>query len=218
MSDDVRGRGSVGSSAATLAVLAALCTALVAATHRLTRERIAENEQAFLEQSLQPVLEGIDYDGRLSDSTITIPPPHELPGDDAATVFRVYADDEPIAALFVVTAPDGYSGPIELLIGIDAGGAVTRVRVLSHGETPGLGDRIEASKSDWIEQFSGSSLDAPPADRWRIRRDDGAFDQLSGASITSRAIVQAVRQTLLYFTANRERVFARDASQPGDAE
>ena len=97
-------------SAVLLAGLAAICTAMVAATYQSTRAQIAANEQAFLERSLKPVLEGIDYDGELSDSTLIIPPPHDLPGNAPATVYRVYADGEAIAALFVVTTRDGYSG------------------------------------------------------------------------------------------------------------
>jgi electron transport complex protein RnfG len=115
-----------------LAGLAAVCTALVAVTHAVTAPRIAANEQAFLEQSLAPVLEGVEYDGKLSESTIVIPPPHDLPGDDPVTVYRVYADGLPVAALFVVNARGGFAGPIRLLIGADANGKVTGVRVLSH--------------------------------------------------------------------------------------
>ena len=193
---------------AILAGLAAICTALVAVTHAITAPRIAANEQAYLEQSLQPVLQGIEYDGKLSESTLVIPPPHELPGDDPVTIYRVYADGAPIAALFVVEARGGFSGPIRLLIGVDAAGTVTGVRVLSHRETPGLGDKIDADKSDWVLQFTGRSLGDPAAPGWAIRRDGGEFDQLTGASITPRAVIRGIRETLQYFEANRVAVFA----------
>lgn len=201
-------RASIWSTALILAVLAALCTALVATTHSVTATRISENEQAFLEASLKPVLEGIEYDGQLSDSTITIPAPHDLPGNQPATVYRVYADGKPIAALFIVSARDGYAGPIKLLIGIDSGGVLTRVRVLEHRETPGMGDAIESSKSDWIEQFNRHSLSDPTEEGWLIKRDGGEFDQLTGASITPRAVVKAIKETLIYFANNRDAVFA----------
>jgi len=200
---------SVWTSGLILGGLAAVCTALVALTHSTTAPRIAANQQAFLEQSLQPVLAGISYDGTLSESTKTIPAPHDLPGNDDVTVYRVYADDTPIAALFVVSARDGFSGPIELLVGVHANGTVTGVRVLKHRETPGLGDLIEASKSDWILQFVGKSLGEPPAAAWAIKRDGGEFDQLTGASITPRAVINAVKDTLLYFEDNRATVFER---------
>jgi len=199
---------SLWAGAVTLALLAALCTALIAITHELTRDRIADNRQRLLEESLAPVLEGLEYEGELSDSMITIPAPHGLPGSDDASIYRVYAAGQPLAALFVVTPRNGYSGPIRLLIGVDASGRITRVRALEHRETPGLGDRIDADKSDWIEMFRGTSLEEPPVGDWNIRRDGGEFDHLSGASVTSRAVVWVVRDTLVYFAANQERLFA----------
>jgi electron transport complex protein RnfG len=199
---------SIWTSGLILAAFAAICTALVAFTHQFTAQRIADNAQAFLEQSLAPVIAGIPYDGKLTESTIVIPPPHELPGNGPATIYRVYSDDKPVAALFVVTARDGYSGPIRLLIGIDSHGVLTRVRVLEHRETPGLGDLIEESRSDWIHQFDHRSLDAPPREKWLIKRDGGDFDQLTGASITPRSIIKAIKETLLYFEAHGEEVFA----------
>jgi electron transport complex protein RnfG len=202
-------RQSIWPGGAILAILAAACTALVAFTHSFTAPRIAANEQAYLERSLAPVLEGIDYEGDLSQSTIVLDSPHDLPGTAAAIVYRVFAAGQPVAALFVVTPRDGYSGPIRLLIGVAASGHVTGVRALSHRETPGLGDQIDVDKSDWILQFNGRSLDAPPIAAWSIRGDGGEFDQMTGASITSRAIVKAVRETLIYFGENREQVFAR---------
>lgn len=195
------------SSGLILAVLAAICTALVAITYHLTAPRIAENEKAELERSLKPTLSDVFYDNDLSESTLIVPPPHELPGKEAAIVYRVYSKDKPVAAVFVVTAREGFAGPIKLLIGIEYSGEVTGVRVLEHKETPGLGDLIEASKSDWIEQFETTSLESPPRERWAIRRDGGEFDQLTGASITARAVVIAVKETLLYFESHRDSIF-----------
>lgn len=208
--------GPVWRSALTLAVVAALCTALVAITYHTTRDRIAANEQAYLEESLQPVLAGIDYDGALSDSTLIIEPPHKLPGDSPVTVYRVYAAGQPIAAVFVVTTRNGYSGPIQLLVGVDARGVLNRARVLQHRETPGLGDRIEAGKSDWMEQFNGASFSAAESARWAIADDGGDFDAMTGASITSRAVVNALRDTLSYFAEHRSSVFT-SADKPANA-
>jgi electron transport complex protein RnfG len=198
----------IWASGVILAVLAAICTALVAITHSTTAPRIAANAQAYLEQSLQPVLAGLEYDGKLSESVLVIASPHDLPGTGPVTVYRVYADGAPVAALFIVTAKDGFTGPIKLLVGIDASGAVSGVRVLEHRETPGLGDLIEASKSDWIEQFRKRSLTDPERNLWAIKRDGGVYDQLTGASITPRSVIKAIKQTLLYFEENREQVFA----------
>ena len=205
--------GTVLTSGVILGGLAAICTALVALTHTTTAPRIAENEQAYLEQSLKPVLGDLQYDGQLSESTLIIEAPNALPGDDEVPVYRVFADGNPVAALFVVSAIDGFSGPIELLIGIRANGALTGVRVLAHRETPGLGDLIEESKSDWVLQFAGKSLSDPSLAGWQIQRDGGEFDQLTGASITPRAVVKAVRETLMYFDDNQETVFARNIDE-----
>jgi electron transport complex protein RnfG len=204
---------SVWTSGLILATLAAICTALVAVTHRVTAIQITANEEEYLEQSLIPVLGGLSYTNNLSDSALVIDPPHELPGAGPATVYRAYSGTSPVAALFVVSARDGYSGPIKLLIGIDTSMSVTRVRILEHRETPGLGDLIEASKSDWIRQFEGKSLSAPSRDSWMIKRDGGEFDQLTGASITPRAVIKAIRETLLYFEANRDKIFSANAVQ-----
>ena len=209
---------SVFKSGTTLAIIAAVCTALVAATYQLTREQIATNEQAWLEQSLQPVLSGLVFDGGISESLLTIPAPHALPGSQDALIYRVYADELPVAALFVVNARDGYAGAIRLLVGVDIKGEITGVHVLAHRETPGLGDGIETEKSDWAAQFANRSLRNPAADRWKIRRDGGDFDQLTGASVTPRAIVKAVKETLQYFDANAAQVFAAAADADSETD
>jgi electron transport complex protein RnfG len=195
----------------TLAIVAALCTSLVAFTWQMTAERIEDNKKKWLERSLQPALAGLFFDSPVTESMIMIPPPHELPGSDAVIIYRVYAAENPVAALFVVSARDGYSGPIRLLIGVALDGSVTGVRVLEHRETPGLGDKIETTKSDWILQFDGRSLLNPEPAGWSIKDDGGQFDQLTGASVTPRAIIRAIKETLSYFEANREEVFAAPA-------
>ena len=202
---------SVTRSGFTLAVIAAICTTLVAFTWQMTRERIAENEQAWIEQSLQPALSGLVFDSGVTDSRLTIPAPHGLPGSGAALVYRVTANGVPVAALFVVSARDGYAGAIRLLIGVNTDHAITGIHVLGHRETPGLGDLIESSKSDWVRQFDGRSLGDPVADGWRIKRDGGEFDQLTGASVTPRAVIRAIVQTLQYFESNEADLFAAPA-------
>lgn len=203
---------SVLKSGATLAVIAAICTALVAATYQLTAARIVENGKTLLEQSLQPALSGITYDGGISDSRLVIVPPHDLPGSDAAVIYRVYAGGSPVAALIAVTARDGFSGPIRVLIGIDFDGVVTGIRILQHRETPGLGDKIVSTRSDWVHQFEGRSLLDPVTTGWAIEHDGGDFDQLTGASVTPRAVINAIRDTLMYFDSHRDEIFAAAAT------
>lgn len=197
----------------TLALIAAICTTLVAATYRLTAERIAANEQAWLERSLEPALSGVFFEGSVSESKLVIPPPHELPGNDAAIVYRVFAEGEPVAALFAVTARDGYTGPIRILVGIGIDGIVTGVRIVEHRETPGLGDRIDQTRSDWVYQFDGRALADPVEARWLLAVDGGEFDQLTGASITPRAVIKAIKETLIYFAAHRDEIFTLAATE-----
>lgn len=200
-----------------LAAVAAICTTLVALTFHLTKGQIAANERAYLEQSLAPVIAGISFDNDLNTSATVLPAPHVLPGNEDAVIYPLLAENTPVAALFVVTAEDGFAGPIKLLIGVDVDGKVTGVRALEHRETPGIGDGIDESRSDWIHVFAGTSLDSPDRALWAIKQDDGAFDQLTGASVTSRAVVNAVDLTLRYFGVNRQQVFAaREASGATD--
>ncbi len=204
---------SVIKTGATLAVIAAICTTLVAATYQVTRERIVANEKALLEQALQPALAGVFYEGGVSESRLVVLPPHGLPGNDTALIYRVYAQDKPVAALFAVTARDGFSGVIRILVGVEFDGTITGVRILQHRETPGLGDKIESARSDWIFQFDGRSIGDPEVTGWAIRNDGGEFDQLTGASVTPRAVIGAVRDTLLYFNEHRDEIFAAEATE-----
>lgn len=205
--------GGVIRGGVTLAAIAAICTLLVAATYQLTAERIAANEQAWLERSLEPALSGLFFEGSITESKLEIPPPHDLPGNDTAIVYRVFAEGAPVAALFVVTARDGYAGPIRILVGVGTDGTVTGVRIVEHRETPGLGDRIDQSRSDWVFQFDGHSLGNPVEARWLLEVDGGDFDQLTGASVTPRAVIKAIRDTLIYFDAHRDEIFALPATE-----
>jgi electron transport complex protein RnfG len=126
---------------------------------------------------------------------------------DPVMVYRARMDDKPVAALMIVTAPDGYNGDIKILIAIDVSGVILGVRVISHRETPGLGDPIEIERSDWILSFNDKSLINPRDEGWAVRRDGGEFDQFTGATITPRAVVKAVHNTLLYFEANNKVLF-----------
>lgn len=204
---------SIVRSGLTLAAIAAVCTSIVVVTWQFTRKQIVANERAWLEQSLVPALGDVEFDSGLLESRFEIPEPHDLPATGPATVYRVYLEGAPAAALFVLTARDGYAGPIRFLLGLGYDGRVTGIRVLEHRETPGLGDDIEAAKSDWGLQFNGRSLGDPGIAGWAIRSDGGEFDQLTGASVTPRAVIKAIQQALLYFDANRDSVFAATAAQ-----
>lgn len=200
-------------AAGLLAVFAIVGVGLVAMTEMATRERIAANERAYLLRALNQVVASDRYDNDMFTDTIMVTDADLLGTQDPVTAYRAFSEGQPVAVILTPIAPDGYSGTIRLLVGIDADGAVTGVRVTSHKETPGLGDAIEAERSDWILGFDGRQLGDPPPAEWAVRRDGGAFDQFTGATVTPRAVVKAVRNALLYFDAHREALFANPREQ-----
>ena len=137
----------------------------------------------------------------------------ELGQRSPQSAYLALKDGAPSALILPVTAPDGYSGAIHLLVGIFADGRLAGVRVLGHKETPGLGDKIELAKSQWIRSFDGKSLSNPGAEGWAVKKDRGEFDQFAGATITPRAVVKAVHGALQYFDAHRAQLLglAEDA-------
>ncbi len=180
---------------------------LVASTFVATEERIEQNEREALLKALLQLLPADRFDNDIANDTIQLPHPWKLGSEGPVTAWRARKNGQPVAIIFKVIAPDGYSGPIELLVGIYTDGSLAGVRVVKHNETPGLGDGIEARKSNWILQFDGKSLDHPPPDQWKVKRDGGAFDQMTGATISPRAIVKAVKKALEYYNEHREKLF-----------
>jgi electron transport complex protein RnfG len=130
-------------------------------------------------------------------------------------IYRARRDGRVETVLVPARAPDGYSGDIELLVGVWRDGSIAGVRVLRHRETPGLGDAIDHRKSDWVNDFVGRSLGDPSRERWTVQRDGGAFDQFTGATITPRAVVQATARVLEYVEAHHEAIFG--SSDEADA-
>lgn len=194
-----------------LALFAALSAAILAFVHHKTKDRTAFNERAYLLRSLNSVLAPDEYDNDLSSDIIQVSDLEHLGSDEPLTVYRARRDGLPVAAIISSTAV-GYSGPIQLIVGVYYDGTLSGVRVVSHRETPGLGDKIEADRSDWILDFTGRSLEASTGEDWEIRQDGGVFDQFTGASITPRSVVKSVHNTLLYFAANRSDIFERRQS------
>lgn len=195
-------------SGGVLGGFALLSVALVAFSYVGTRGRIAAAEQAALEAQLNALVPAVRYDNRPTEDTIRLSDAAGFGSGEAVTVYRARRGGEPVAALATVIAPDGYAGPIRLLVGVWADGRLAGVRVLAHKETPGLGDRIELARSDWIRSFDGRSLADPGAAGWKVRKDGGVFDQFTGATITPRAIVRAVHGFLDYAQAHAGELYA----------
>lgn len=137
---------------------------------------------------------------------LRLPAAGELHQNAPFTAYQIVIDGRVDAVVLPAVAPDGYSGQIELLVGIDAEGRIRGVRVTRHHETVGLGDRIDRARSVWITQFDGHSLEDPPEARWNVRKDGGAFDQITGATLTPRAVIHAVASALKYFEQHRENL------------
>ena len=120
-----------------------------------------------------------------------------------------------ISVIIPATAPDGYTGDIDLIVGINIDGTIAGVRVLNHRETPGLGDKVEKKKSDWVDGFIGHSLQNTSEEQWAVKRDGGIFDQFTGATITPRAVTAAVKRALEYFEANQATLLPEEKPDNG---
>lgn len=180
----------------TLTLFAAASTGMTAAINQLTKSTIAE--QAVMQQKalFSQVLPTDSYNNALQNSCYLVDAP-EL-GKGKHKVYIARKDDTPVGAILEATAPDGYSGVIQLLVGADFNGTVLGTRVTEHHETPGLGDKIELRISDWITRFAGKKIEGANDTHWAVKKDGGDFDQFTGATITPRAVVNAVKRAGLY--------------------
>lgn len=196
----------------TLGVLALVLVAVAAALlltllDRAMQERIDTHAQEWILQRLNMLLPPDAYDNDVLSDVIMARAPDLLGTIRPVPIYRARRNGEPVAVILHTVAPDGYRGPIELLVAIDPDGTLIGVQVVRHQETPGLGDAFENRSAGWLDEFSGRSLRDPPQQRWAIRPDGGDFDAFTGATITPRAIVKAVRRTLEFQQVKRELLF-----------
>lgn len=180
----------------TLTLFAAASTGMTAAIHQLTKSTIADQAVQQQKTLFGQVLPADIYNNALQSSCYIVDAP-EL-GKGKHKVYIARKDDTPVAAVIEATAPDGYSGVIQLLVGADFNGTVLGTRVTEHHETPGLGDKIELRISDWITHFAGKKIAGASDTHWAVKKDGGDFDQFTGATITPRAVVNAVKRAGLY--------------------
>lgn len=191
-----------------LGLFAIVATTMVAFTEENTREQIKENERQALLDAISALIPHDAYDNAILSDTLMLPATEALGTEQPTRVFRARADGEPVAVVMTAVAPNGYSGKIKLLVGIYHDASLAGVRVINHKETPGLGDKIDEKRADWILQFAGLSLKKPISAKWKVKKDGGEFDQFTGATITPRAVVSAVKRSLEYFRAHRDELFA----------
>ena len=190
----------------------------VARVYDWSDELIAANERARVVARLNSVLEPALRNSDLTTTLLAVTDAELLGRDGPVDVFVLTQQGAPMATVFGTVAPHGYNATIDLLIGVSPLGAVTGVRALRHRETKGLGDAIEVAKSDWILQFDGKTLSSPPTELWAIRHDEGELDAIAGATVTSRTVVAAVKNTLLYFEQHRDELYARAAEAAAAAD
>ena len=184
-----------------LGIVALVTSAALAFANHATRADILKAEENDLQVSLAQVLpEGHADNDLLKDTT-------KISRDNGTlvTVYRSRKAGKVNGAVFQVSGR-GYAGDIVVLIGVDASGSMLGARVIKHQETPGLGDKIEAAKSNWIHDFEGKSLESPPPDKWAVKKDGGNFDQFAGATITPRAVMKAVKGGLEFFRDHQKEI------------
>jgi Na+-translocating ferredoxin:NAD+ oxidoreductase subunit G len=199
-------------AAVMLATAAIMAFGLVAMVHEITRDQIAATERARELARFDEVLAGHPHDNDLLADVLTLRDPELLGPTAAITAYRARSGGQAVAVVLEPVAPDGYSGAIRLLVAIAPDGTIVGVRVIGHRETAGLGDFIDVRKSDWIERFTGRSAGDPELARWRVRKDGGDFDQYTGATITSRAVVGTLGRTLQFFARHRDELLAAPAT------
>ena len=194
-------------------LFAALGAALVGLTFIQTEDDIKYNEKLTLLKKLNNIIPAETYDNDLLLDTIIIKPSSLLSTKEESLAYRARKNNQNVAVVFSSIAPNGYNGSIHLLVGVKADGRLAGVRVVKHRETPGLGDVVEISRSNWILGFDNKSLSDPDDKGWKVKRDGGVFDQFTGATITPRAVVKAVHNALLYFDQNQNMLFSEQADK-----
>ena len=189
-------------------LFAMLGGALVGLTFIQTEDDIKHNEKITLLRKLNNIIPAESYDNDLLLDTISIKPSSLLSTKEESLAYRARKNNKNIAVVFSSIAANGYNGSIYLLVGINADGELAGVRVVKHRETPGLGDPVSITHSNWILGFDNKSLSNPDEKGWKVKRDGGEFDQFTGATITPRAVVKAVHNALLYFDQNQNMLFS----------
>ncbi|MDR2241044.1 MAG: electron transport complex subunit RsxG [Zoogloeaceae bacterium] len=207
------------SAAATLTAFTVVFTALMAITYQTTKPAIEASAEAEKMRLVNEVLPESRYDNAPLADWIELAPRAELgftAQDDPARLLRARKDGAPAALVFEAVAPDGYSGRIRLILAVGADDRLLGVRVVSHKETPGLGDYIDPKKdrnktAPWIRQFDAKGFAEVPAAEWLVRKDGGRFDARAGATISARAVTNAVGRALRFATEQRDKLYALQA-------
>lgn len=199
-------------AAVTLAAVTLAAGVLVMLVDGLVRPTIEARERARQAEAVESLLTGVPHDNDVLADLTWARDPELLGTTRAVPVHRVRREGRPVALILDPVAPDGYAGSITLRIAVDFDGRILGTRVLQHHETPGLGGLIDDASSDWMAGFNGRSLASPTADRWKVRKEGGDFDQFTGATVTPRAVVRAIAACLRYVEQHRDELYAAPAT------
>lgn len=198
-----------------LAGFALLAAILLGFADLATRGVIQQRLQEDLQANLAQVVPADLHDNNLLNDSVLLPSAEANLGAEQTEVYLAKKQGQVNAVCFKFVAPDGYAGPISLVMGIDRKGEILGVRIIAHVETPGLGDKIEVTKSKWVLAFNGKSLDNLTVEQWAVKKDGGVFDQFSGATITPRKVVQAIKRGLDFYQLHQAELLgaASDVAQ-----
>ena len=204
----MRWLASIGLSGSVLAVFAAITSVAIGWTYLATKDQIDMEVRRAEARQLLEIFPPETHDNDIVDDGFELVADTPLLGiREARQGYRVRRDDRVIGVILPATARDGYSGDIRALVGVRDDGTVAGVRVVAHRETPGLGDKVDLRKSDWILGFDNRSLSQPDLSGWNVEKDGGVFDQFTGATVTPRAVIMATRRALEYARLNAETLF-----------
>ena len=199
---------SISRNAMLLGLFAVICTGAIAIINLVTKPLILKQEQIALQNNINELITTDRYDNNIIDTCFLVVDENLLGNSTPKQVYVARKDQQPIAALIQTSTFKGYSGEIKLLVGIDIDDHITGVRVNSHTETPGLGDKIQTNKSDWILSFDGQTYQTEQDKIWDVKKDGGNFDAFTGATITPRAVIHSVKDALIYFQKNKQQLFS----------
>lgn len=193
-------------SSLVLALFAVASTALVTITFALTKDQIAYQQQQQLLTTLNQVVPRSLHDNELYKACTLVSNSDALGTEQPMPIYLASLNDKHSGAAIEAIAPDGYSGAIKVIVGVDANSMVTGVRILSHQETPGLGDKIDTRITRWVDSFLGKSVDNLEDKSWAVQKDGGQFDQFTGATITPRAVVKAVKKAVWFYKTHQDEL------------
>lgn len=213
---------AISRNALGLAIFAALTAGAIAVTQVLTAQRISDNIATAQAKALYQLVPASEVENDMLHDTVDLHSAEAAkkfhlnllgPAKNDAVAYLARKNGQVHTVILPITAPDGYTQEIRLLVGIRADGSLTGVRVVEHKETPGLGDKVELKKSPWVLGFDGKSLTNPDIEHWKVKKDGGEFDQFTGATITPRAVVLAVRRSLEFFNQHKDALLNTPAAQ-----